>query len=61
MQKWKSFFSSSLNRVIVLVFAVLIPLNLLTLVLGQQVMTESEKQIGQELWHTLALYLDLAD
>ena len=61
MQKWKSFFSSSLNRVIVLVFAVLIPLNLLTLVLGQQVMTESEKQIGQELWHTLALYLNLAD
>ena len=61
MQKWKSFFSSSLHRVIVLVFAVLIPLNLLTLVLGQRVMTESEKQIGQELWHTLALYLDLAD
>lgn len=61
MQKWKSFFSSSLHRVIVLVFAVLIPLNLLTLVLGQRVMTESEKQIGQELWHTLALYLNLAD
>ena len=61
MQKWKSFFSSSINRVILLVFAVLIPLNLLTLVLGQRVMTESEKQIGQELWHTLALYLNLAD
>lgn len=61
MQKWKSIFSSSLHRVIVLVFAVLIPLNLLTLVLGQRVMTESEKQIGQELWHTLALYLNLAD
>jgi ferredoxin len=53
VQKLKRFFSSSLNRVILLVFAVLIPLNLLTLVLGQRVMTESEKQIGLELQHTL--------
>ena len=61
MQKLKRFFSSSLNRVILLVFAVLIPLNLLTLVLGQRVMTESEKQIGLELQHTLSLYLNLAN
>ena len=61
MQKLKHFLSSSLNRVILLVFAVLIPLNLLTLVLGQRVMTESEKQIGLELQHTLSLYLNLAN
>lgn len=60
MQKLKHFLSSSLNRVILLVFAVLIPLNLLTLVLGQRVMAESEKQIGLELQHTLSLYLNLA-
>ena len=61
MQKLKRFFSFSLNRVILLIFAVLIPLNLLTLVLGQRVMTESEKQIGLELQHTLSLYLNLAN
>ena len=61
MQKLKRFFSSSLNRVILLIFAVLIPLNLLTLVLGRQVITESEKHIGMELQHTLTLYLNLAD
>ena len=61
MQKLKRFISSSLNRVVLLIFAVLIPLNLLTLVLGQQVIAESEKQIGMELQHTLKLYLDLAD
>ena len=61
MQKLKRFFSSSLNRVILLIFAVLIPLNLLTLVLGRRVIAESEKQIGLELQHTLTLYLNLAD
>ena len=40
MQKLKRFFSSSLNRVILLIFAVLIPLNLLTLVLGRRVIEE---------------------
>ena len=61
MQKLKRFFSSSLNRVILLIFAVLIPLNLLTLVLGRRVIEESEKQIGLELQHTLSLYLNLAN
>ncbi len=61
MQKLKRFFSSSLNRVALLIFVVLIPLNLLTLVLGRRVIKGAETQIGMELQHTLTLYLDLAD
>ena len=61
MKRIKQFFSSSLNRVILLIFAVLIPLNLLTLVLGRRVMAQAESQITMEIRHTLTLYLNLAD
>ena len=57
----KRFFSSWINRVVFLIFAVLIPLNLLTLVLGQRVIADAEAQTTMEIRHTLELYLKLAD
>ena len=49
MRSWKKVFSSAIFRLIVIVMAVVIPLNLLTLILGNTVITEVERQISLEI------------
>ena len=61
MQKLKRFFSSSLNRVILLIFAVLIPLNLLTMTLGQRVVAQAETQVSLRSQHALRLQMSRID
>ena len=61
MKRWKALFTSSVFRIILLVLAVVIPLNILTLVLARQVLTEAEDQARQESEFDLKFSLSLID
>ena len=61
MRSWKKVFSSAIFRLIVIVMAVVIPLNLLTLILGNTVITEVERQISLETRNALELYVSQID
>lgn len=61
MRSWKKVFSSAIFRLVVIVMAVVIPLNLLTLVLGNTVITEVERQISLETQNALELYINQVD
>ena len=61
MRSWKKVFSSAIFRLIVIVMAVVIPLNLLTLILGNTVITEVERQISLETQNALELYVNQVD
>lgn len=54
-------FSSAVFRLIVIVLAVVIPLNLLTLILGSTVIGEVERQISLETQNALQLYMSQLD
>ena len=61
MRSWKKVFGSAIFRLIVIVMAVVIPLNLLTLILGNQTITEAERQISLETQNALNLYMKQVD
>ncbi len=61
MRSWKKVFSSAIFRLIVIVMAVVIPLNLLTLILGNTVITEVERQISLETRNALEMYIGQID
>ena len=61
MKKRNKVFSSAIFRLIVIVMAVVIPLNLLTLILGNTVITEVERQISLETQNVLELYVNQVD
>lgn len=54
-------FTSAVFRVVVIVLAVVIPLNLLTLILGNSVITEVERQVSLETQNALDLYMSQVD
>lgn len=54
-------FSSAVFRLIVIVLAVVIPLNLLTLVLGSTVITEVKRQVSLKTQGALQLYMNQVD
>ena len=54
-------FSSAVFRLIVIVLAVVIPLNLLTLILGSTVIGEVERQVSLETQNALQLYMSQLD
>lgn len=58
---WSEVFSSAVFRLIVIVLAVVIPLNLLTLVLGSTVISEVERQVSLETQGALHLYMNQLD
>ena len=61
MRSWKKVFSSAIFRLIVIVMAVVIPLNLLTLILGNTAITEVERQISLETQNALQIYIGQFD
>lgn len=61
MKTWSRVFSSAVFRLIVIVLAVVIPLNLLTLILGNRIITEVERQISLETQNALNLYVGQLD
>lgn len=61
MKRWENVFSSAVFRLIVIVLAVVIPLNLLTLVLGSTVITEVERQVSLETQGAIQLYMGQVD
>ena len=61
MRTWDRVFSSAVFRLIVIVLAVVIPLNLLTLILGNTVIAEVERQISLETQNALELYVSQVD
>ena len=61
MKIWKKAFSSAVFRLIVIIMAVVVPLNLLTLILGNTVITEVERQISLETQNALNLYMNQVD
>ncbi len=61
MGSWKKVFSSAIFRLIVIVMAVVIPLNLLTLILGNTVISEVERQISLETQNALEMYIGQID
>lgn len=61
MKTWKKVTSSAVFRLIVIIIAVVVPLNLLTLVLGSRVITEVERQISLETQNALNLYMEQVD
>ena len=61
MRSWKKIFSSAVFRLIVIVMAVVIPLNLLTLILGNTVISEVERQISMETQNALQIYIGQLD
>lgn len=61
MKTWSRVFSSAVFRLIVIVLAVVIPLNLLTLILGHRIITEVERQISLETRNAMELYVSQID
>lgn len=61
LKNWRLVSSSAIFRLIVIVLAVVIPLNLLTLVLGHRVITEVERQISMETENALKMYMAQID
>ena len=61
MKTWNNVFSSAVFRLIVIVLAVVILLNLLTLILGSTVISEVEHQISLETQNALQLYMSQID
>lgn len=61
MKTWDKVFSSAVFRLIAIVLAVVIPLNLLTLVLGNVVIAEVEHQVSIETQNALQLYMNQID
>ena len=61
MKTWNNVFSSAVFRLIVIVLAVVIPLNLLTLILGSTVISEVEHQVSLETRNALQLYMSQLD
>ena len=61
MKTWNRVFTSAVFRLIVIVLAVVIPLNLLTLILGSTVISEVERQVSLETRNALQLYMSQID
>lgn len=61
MKGWKDVLSSAVFRLIVIVLAVVIPLNLLTLILGNTVIGEVERQVSLETQNALQMYMNQID
>ncbi len=61
MKGWKDVLSSAVFRLIVIVLAVVIPLNLLTLILGYTVIDEVEHQVSLETRNALQMYMNQLD
>lgn len=61
MKTWNNVLSSAVFRLIVIVLAVVIPLNLLTLILGSTVISEVERQVSLETQNALQLYMSQLD
>ena len=61
MRSWEKVFSSAIFRLIVIVMSVVIPLNLLTLILGNTVISEVERQISLETQNALEMYIGQLD
>lgn len=61
VKRWSKVFSSAVFRLIVIVLAVVIPMNLLTLILGNRVITEVERQVSLETQNALNLYMNQVD
>ena len=61
MRHWKQILTSSVFRLIVIVMAAIIPLNSLTLILGNRVLRDAGEQVAQEAKNSLRLYLNQID
>lgn len=61
MKSWNRVLHSALFRLLVIVMAVVIPLNLLTLILSNRVIAEAERQISMETENALNLYMNQVD
>ena len=61
MKALKKMLSFSVYRVVLIVFAVMIPLNLLTLALGQRVVAQAETQVSLRSQHALRMQIGLID
>ena len=54
---WKQFFSSSVIRVMCVVIAVMIPVNVVTILLGKMAVNRAEEQFASETKGALDLYM----
>lgn len=61
MRSWSKVFHSAVFRLIVIIMAVVVPLNLLTLVLGSRIITVAERQTSLETQNALNLYMNQVD
>ena len=61
MKKRPNLFSSALFRLLLIILAVVIPLNILTLVLSRTVLRDVDRQISLENQHALDLYVSPLD
>lgn len=61
MKKWREVTSTAVFRLSIILFAVVIPLNLLTLVLAGMAISEAERQVAGESQNTLRLYMVQVD
>ena len=61
MKKWREVTSTAVFRLSIILFAVVIPLNLLTLVLAGMAISEAERQVASESQNALRLYMVQAD
>lgn len=61
MTKWREVTSTAVFRLSIILFVVVIPLNLLTLVLAGMAISEAERQVASESQNALRLYMVQAD
>lgn len=61
MRSWGKVFHSAVFRLVVIIMAVVVPLNLLTLVLGNRIITVAERQTSLETENALNLYMNQVD
>lgn len=61
MKTWRGVFTSAVFRLVMIVLAVVIPLNLLTLILSSTVITEVENQLTQETKNAMQIFMKQFD
>ena len=55
------FMSTSMFRMICLIIIVILPINILTVILGNKVVNGAENQVSEETGNALALYMNQVD
>ena len=61
MRKWRELFSSSVTRIILLILAIILPLNLLSLLLAHRAFLEATERTERDSAYSLQLCLNMVD